>query len=571
MPLFVIGRPNTATHDSFKLPTLAHLAACQRRGVPIWDALLNKSSRKYPFLLFALTDTVATAHMSKSVGHHGCSGCQLLCEMPGHHKPGVGTYYPALLRLNSTRLPPSSAHPDIDVDLVTTPTVESYCSRLSLVMNSMTLGQYKKQRKKTGIRGPSLFRTIEYNGADDLALADFTILSDPDDFAAFGTAVAHARPFIPTNVETRAPRNPAEKINSGYKASEYYTLIFSLCPGLFYGRLPDYLYKHFCQLVLAIRLVHRRHKSHQELLEAQQNLKEFVVLFEHYYYQRKINCLHFVRPCIHALLHIFDELLRVGSLAEVSQWTMERTIGNYERRIRLPADPYGNLNQEIIEQATTNALVAMDPSFCAPKTQNQWLSIDIGSRYVSLHPRGTHLMEPSVTVAFRAFCEANSWTFERQTDINSPQVTWFARLRLPNGQEARSLWKEGNWEIELVRRARNVKISLSMELRYAEVLYYFTVMQGNTRFTLAAVTLYSCPHPDILEKSLKMLKVCTKEEDVQIIDAKWIVEVVGMIPFRRAEISWDDKEEVNEYFILEKFYSNVVIHSVEDEESEEEY
>ncbi|KAG7089247.1 hypothetical protein E1B28_010946 [Marasmius oreades] len=331
MPLFVVGGPNAATHDSFKLPTLAHLAACQRHGIPVWDGLLNKSSRKFPFLLFALADTVAMAHMSKSVGHHGCSGCWLLCEMPGRHKPRVGTYYPALLRPDGNNLPPSSAHPDIDVDLVTTPTLESYRARLSLVVNSTTLAQYKRQRKKTGIRGPSLFSalpqslpcpklfpadlmhlvynigqlmlqlfrgTIEHDGADDLALADFTILYDPDDFAAFGTAVACARLFIPTDVEKRAPRNPAEKINSGYKASEYHTLIFGLCPGLLYGRLPDYLYTHFCQLVLVIRLVHRRYKTYKELLKAQQNLKEFVVLFEHYYYQRKLNRLHFVRPCI---------------------------------------------------------------------------------------------------------------------------------------------------------------------------------------------------------------------------------------------------------------------------------
>ncbi|KAG7089248.1 hypothetical protein E1B28_010947 [Marasmius oreades] len=248
---------------------------------------------------------------------------------------------------------------------------------------------------------------------------------------------------------------------------------------------------------------------------------------------------------------------------------MERTIGNYERRIRLPADPYGNLNQEIIEQATTNALLAMDPSFRPPpKTQNQRLSIDIGSGYVSLHPRGTHLMDVSVTVAFREFCEANNWTFERQTDTDSLQVTRFARLRLPNGQEARSLWKEANRETDLVRRARNVKPLLT-DLRYAEVLYYFTAMQGNTQFTLAAVMFYSNPDPDIQEESLGMLNVCTKEEDVQIIDAKWIVEVVGMIPFRRPEIPWNDEEDTSEYFVLEKLYSNVVRHDTEDEQDSE--
>ncbi|KAF9256536.1 hypothetical protein L218DRAFT_829638, partial [Marasmius fiardii PR-910] len=119
--------------------------------------------------------------------------------------------------------------------------------------------------------------------------------------------------------------NPAEKINSGYKAMEYHTLVFGLCVGLFYRRMPTHLYEHFCQLVSALCTINWRHKTYEDHLKAQKNLKEFVVLFEHYYYKHKLDWLHFVRPCIHAL-HIFQESLQVGSLTELSQWTMECTI-----------------------------------------------------------------------------------------------------------------------------------------------------------------------------------------------------------------------------------------------------
>ncbi|KAJ8089752.1 hypothetical protein PM082_018328 [Marasmius tenuissimus] len=229
IPQFVVGGPNSAQHDSFSLLTLAHLAACQRRGIKVWDSLSQKVIKKHPFLLFALADTVAMTDMSKSVGHHGRNGCRLLCNMPGRHKPGVGTYYP-----------------------VAALTVEEYQRRLQRVLDAPNVTQYKKRRKKTGVRGPSLFSVlpkalpcpklfpadlmhlyynlnqllvqlwrgdIDYTGDDDPASWPFAILHDPDKFAEFGLAVERASRYIPTCVESRIPRNPVAKINSQYKAS----------------------------------------------------------------------------------------------------------------------------------------------------------------------------------------------------------------------------------------------------------------------------------------------------------------------------------------------------------------
>jgi hypothetical protein len=56
MPLFVVGGEKAPKHDSFMPLTLAHIAACQRRGIRVWDALLDKLVKKYPWLLFALAD-----------------------------------------------------------------------------------------------------------------------------------------------------------------------------------------------------------------------------------------------------------------------------------------------------------------------------------------------------------------------------------------------------------------------------------------------------------------------------------------------------------------------------------
>ncbi|KAK1227461.1 hypothetical protein PQX77_009546 [Marasmius sp. AFHP31] len=586
IPLSVVGRPNAAQHDLFSLLTLAHLAACQRRGFKVWDSLRDEVTTKRPFLLHALADTVAMTDMSKLVGHHGRNGCRLLCNMPGRHKPGVGTYYPTLLRPDGQvprPVPEASAHPDIHPDTVTSPTVEDYQDRLQHVMDSPNATQYKKRQRKTGIRGPSLFTAlpkalpcpklfpadlmhlylnlnqlilqlwkgdIEYNGDENPKDWPFAILHDPDIFDLFGLAVERACRYIPTCVETRIPRNPAKKANTQYKATEYHMLIFGLCPGLLYGRMPDYLYQHFSQLVSATPVVLRRRKSLEELRQARKDLVEYVVLFEQYYYQRKIECLHFVRPCIHALLHIIEELIQVGSLTELSQWTTETTISHYERRLRLHSNPYGNLCVEVAEQAVTNAVYAMDPTLrvTLDSSESDSYSQDVGSGYTSLHPRDDHLMDLEAAHAFKQFCEVCEW-HEQAEQINEespPVVKQFARLLLPI---ARLHGPSG--------KKKSERVSIGNTTRFAEVIYYFNTAKRGIRYTLALVKLFSLPDEEILDKSLRVLHVCRKQEALTVIDAKWITEVVSMIPFRLPTAAWNEGE-TDQYFVVEKIFSNLI-------------
>jgi len=55
----------------------------------------------------------------------------------------------------------------------------------------------------------------------------------------------------------RPPRNPAEKISSGYKAWEFLTYVFGLGPGVFLDILLDIYWTHFCKLVAGIRLLYQ--------------------------------------------------------------------------------------------------------------------------------------------------------------------------------------------------------------------------------------------------------------------------------------------------------------------------
>ena len=492
LPAFVIGGPNPPkNYDSFLFPTFAHLSACQKNGLQIWDSLAQASFKTCPWFGFGTADTVGMAELNGWVGHHGRNGCRILCPMPGRHKPGAGTYYPAMLKPYGP-VPPGSSHPDIDINSITIPLLDEYNQKLCHVLGSKSTREYERRRRETGICKPSivsalpksipvpkcfpadtmhlfglnisqlligLWRGSIENAQDDQpTMWPFAVLHDHAVWQAHGASVAGAGLYLPVCLNSRVPRNPAEKISSGYKAVEYLVYIFGLCPALLYGTLPPAFYHHFSKLVFATRVIHQHHKSKDDLLKAHKAFLEFVYEFEILYYERKLSRLHFVRPCIHALTHIVPEHFRLGSLTELSQWTMERTIGNLGEEIRLHSDPYANLSQRVIECARTNALYALAPDLFPVTQKLPSGACDVGENYVLLGPRERHEMKATTLEAFIKFSDLHHWKIKKRDSPESLDVDRFARLLLPNGQIARSWWHEKKRPAEKVRIARNVKV-----------------------------------------------------------------------------------------------------------------
>lgn len=70
-----------------------------------------------------------------------------------------------------------------------------------------------------------------------------------------------------------------------------------------------------------------------ELVNVYEKLHEAVLEFEHLYYQRRLERLNFIPQSMHALTRLASEIVRVGSLAAVAQWPLERTIGDLESEI----------------------------------------------------------------------------------------------------------------------------------------------------------------------------------------------------------------------------------------------
>ena len=492
---FIPGPNKPKNLDSFLFPGLHHVRALQIEGLHIWDAFRDEKFISRLFLALNTADGPAMAYLNSLVGHHGKFGCCLYCPVPGRHKPNGPHYYPALMKPDDYVMP-GCDHKDMPFTLSAISSSDLYLSNLNFLLKSPNETQYRKRRLETGITKPTIFLGFSSDrilgipgcfGSDIMHLGTFnlsdllvslwrgTLDRDPDDLPSgwpwavlngeiwetHGRAVAAATPFLPSSFD-RPPRNIAEKINSGYKAWEWLQYLYGLAPALLYGILPEPYYAHFCKLVRAMRIIQQHHIRADDLRLAGNLLRSFVEEFETFYYQRKVGRLHFCRQSIHALLHLAPEVTRIGPPICSSQWTMERTIGNLGEEIRQPSNPYANLSQRGLLRCQVNALMAMMPDLGPPPPSLPRGAVDLGQGYVLLRAQDRYdrLMRPQEAGAFlyylrRAAAEGSS----ESLDCNwCPKVTRWARLRLPNGQVARSRWKESLKPLGKLRTARNVKV-----------------------------------------------------------------------------------------------------------------
>jgi hypothetical protein len=265
-----------------------------------------------------------------------------------------------------------------------------------------------------------------------------------------GKVVAGAGRFLPRSFN-RVPRNPQEKISSGYKAWEFLVYVYILGPGLFYDILPEKYHLHFCKLVQGIRLIYQRSISQEQLRTAHQALLEYSLEFEHLYYQRKTTRLHFVRQSIHSLTHLGPETDRLGPLSLSAQWTMERIIGVLGSLVKQPSNAFANLTEQAKKMASINALLAMWPEV-GYESKNPRGSVDLGGGFILLGPKDEKLYklsanEEDAVVHFR----------NNGAPAVSSLYRW-GRLQISNGQLARSRWKEVDRSKKLARTDRILKV-----------------------------------------------------------------------------------------------------------------
>ena len=488
---FIPG-PNKPKHpDSYIFPGFHHVAALMKEGLGIWDAAEDITFISHPFLHLGTADGPGMTYLNGLTGHSSAFGCRLYCAVKGRRKEGGNHYYPALLKPNNYDVAGCN-HDDVDGSHLPSANIVEYEAALRKVLLSRTTAQHEENRKDTGITKPSIFSGFPTKstlgvplcfGADlmhliSLNLTDLllglwrgTIQRDPLDndvwdwvvltgntWKEHGRRVAELRPFLPGSFD-RPPRNPAEKISSGYKAWEYLTYIFGAGPALLQGILPDKYWRNYCKLVRGVRLVHQRSVTEKQLIEAHNLLVEFVREFEELYYQRKATRLHFCRQSIHALLHLVPEVIRLGPGVYYTQWTMERTIGNLGEEIKQPSQPFANLSERGLRRCQVNALKSVLPHL-EPAEKLPRISVDLGNGFVLLGAREEYqrkVPEHEAAAIREQFTHLN----QNVDPLWQPSVRRWARLRLPNGQIVRSAWKEKLKPLNKVRMARNVMVRSS--------------------------------------------------------------------------------------------------------------
>ena len=375
---FIPGPNNPKNLDSFLFPGLQHLVGLQKEKLNVWDAVLQREVHSKVFLVLLTANGPGMMHITGLVGYHGKHGCRLYCSMAGCHEAHGKQYFPALLKPLNYEVE-GCTHGDIDIQCLPSPSREQYNINLHYLVTLPNERQYRARRLATGISKPSIFSGLDrsstlglpYSAGSNimhlgaLNLSDLMIslwrgtidCSGPDEKSSWtwvvlqgeawqrhGKAVADTLHYLPSSFD-RPPRNIAEKLTSGYKAWEFLLYLYGLCPGLLFGILPDAYYSNFCKLVSGIRLMNQHRITSDNVCEAHQALLSFAQEFEILYCQRLPTRIHFVRPCIHSLVHLPREVIRIGPPVCSSQWTLERTIGNLGEEIKQHPNLFANLSQ----------------------------------------------------------------------------------------------------------------------------------------------------------------------------------------------------------------------------------
>ena len=583
--------------DSFMFPSLYHIAALQREGLRIYDASLNAMVQSRPLVILGTADSPGSAFMSGMVGHSGRVGCRLYCDMPSRRRMHDGHYYPAMNRPHNYDVEGCS-HPDVsdeDLDAFQKSLPRKYKDNLDcLLAGSTTLTDYRALRLVLGLCKQTLFsglpcQPLSVPSLFTMDIMHLSVLNDPDlflklftgkldvyepddraewDWAIFyrkpklwsthGETVPRSVPFIPSSFG-RAPRDPSKRLNSGYKAWEFQIYVYGLCPTLLRHLLPRKYWLHFCKLVAGIRIMQRPRISKEELLLGHELLRSFAREFEDLYYQRKESRIHFVRQSIHLLTHIAPETIRVGPLACYAQWTLETAIGNLGREIRQDRDLFANLAQRAVLRAQTISLKARFPD----------IQLECGKIDAVTRPTRARKFEGYDGFAFLPRCEDYPspitgderdalkiyWRAQKWPNVDTwpHAVCRWAKLQLPNGQKARSIWQESSLATK-PRRASCVEVSPSLcinhcaanisiqvsynkTIRIANVLYYFCLRFGNVRYPLAMVELFSEPDVEVLSESSGTVYLCDPRESIAVLSIKSVHSVVAMFPDMQADPS----------------------------------
>ena len=279
---------------------------------------------------------------------------------------------------------------------------------------------------------------------------DWAVLHDEQTWQAHGHGVEAAGQHLPGSFDVKLC-NIATKKNTSYKTWEFVVYLFGLAPGLLHNILPERYWKNLCKLMRGFQIMSQHEITHKQVLQVTVLLTAWECEFEEIYYQRRNDRIHFLRPCVHQIVHLGPETFQKGPPICTAQWTMERTIGNLKHEIRQPSNYLVNFANEGLRQARINALLAALPELdeshpCLPPG-----AVDLGDGFFLLNKSDKTFVNLSHGTA------GFIWEFlDRPNPI--PKIKRWARLLLPNGQITHSAWREQLRSPDNTRVSQMIKI-----------------------------------------------------------------------------------------------------------------
>ncbi|KIM56828.1 hypothetical protein SCLCIDRAFT_29257 [Scleroderma citrinum Foug A] len=444
---------------------------------------------------------------------------------------------------NSCLVYTGSDHPDINVFKLPPGGCAEYANHLWTIVSMSNQTQWDRQKTKTGLTKPPLILalpptqslgvplcmttdimhlagnisdllislwhgTLDHAADNDPANWPWAVLSDEDIWYAHGKAVECTGRHLPSSYDCK-PCNIAKKINTQYKTWEFQLYIFSLAPILLYNVLPMEYWANYCKLVHRFQIMCQSALSKEKLLDAHALLCSWEHEFELIYYRLQESRIHFIRPCMHQVIHLVSEAIFKGPPICYAQWTMQRTIGNLGEQIRQPSKPFANLSH----------------------TGLPYGSVDLGDGYVLLRKCAKHPIIPcgDEAMAILDFLDHG---------YALPRITKWAWLRLPNGQIARSAWREKLHLPDQIHVSCNVKFFSQGTTQCGEVQFFTRLAVGDNEHaefidvTIVCMysTLYSTPDAKLLQLLHHVVLASQLTDTISVILVKQITGVIAMIP-----------------------------------------
>ncbi|KZV98322.1 hypothetical protein EXIGLDRAFT_763628 [Exidia glandulosa HHB12029] len=351
LPGSMIPGPNKPiVMESVLYTMLHHISAVNRRGgLPVWDAY--RATERYIakcreqgrpsglarydsglFTILFTADAEAMPILNSLVGPTGKCGCRVRCPMPSRRIPGLrgGHYYPMMAKPENYAVA-GCDHDSIDYDHPYDPIgQDEYLQLVDQICDpNLTLAQYKVLRRETGVSKPSILiglwlsherpmilglprmcpgdamheimnistimlslwrGTIDCLATDSRNSWDWMVLTG-ETWLQHGRDIAACRPFVPSLFE-RWPRNPAEKISSGFKAVEYSNYIFVAGPAHLHRVLPLKYWVNYCKLVGGMQQTYQKSVQRDRIEPSRQLLCDFLRGFEALYIQGRQDRMH---------------------------------------------------------------------------------------------------------------------------------------------------------------------------------------------------------------------------------------------------------------------------------------